>query len=211
MTVESILDIAFSVTTAVIAGIALFQTKKQIQLSNRQQLFDRRLNKYLFVKELLSLYSQHRSLIVNKPDIYQMVDYQFSWLTNCSALESMNLAMISPLSQGEQKVFLQKCETLEKSAIEITLLWESNASKLISQFVEQYKELLEAMYHQQILLNKLHAENIERPMLGDTFKKRAKEGAELVKLITVIEVIDTTYNKIVDTKAEEKLIESIKL
>ena len=211
MTVESILDIAFSVTTAVIAGIALFQTKKQIQLSNRQQLFDRRLDKYLFVRELLSLYSQHRSLIVNKPDIYKMVDYQFSWLTNCSALESMNLAMISPLSQGEQKVFLQKCETLEKSAIEITLLWESIASKLISQFVEQYKELLEAMYHQQILLNKLHAENREQPMLGDTFEKRAKEGAELVKLISVIEVIDTTYNKIVETKAEEKLIESIKL
>lgn len=104
MTIESILNLILSIITVLTAEIALFQTRKQIKLSNQQQLFDRGLDKYLLFKEMLSLYSQHRSLIADNPNIYKVVDFPFNQLTNCSTLESMCSIIKSPLNQEFQKV-----------------------------------------------------------------------------------------------------------
>ena len=48
-------DTWLSLLAVVISMIALWQTHRQIKLSNKQQLFDRRLSDYLIVKGLLDL------------------------------------------------------------------------------------------------------------------------------------------------------------
>ena len=201
----------FSVITATLAIIALFQTRKQLQLSNRQQLFDRRLDKYILIKELLSLYSQNQNLINRNPEICEMVDFQFSLLTNNSTLEGMNMAMSTPFVQDVQNVFLIKCEMFEKASTEIELIWKNNSMKLMSQFIRQYKDLLIAMYKQQIVLNRLHKENESSPMQLEVFRKKAKEYAEKNGLFSAINAIDVTYNEIINKKAEQRLIKSIRL
>ncbi len=201
----------FSVITGTLAIIALFQTRKQLQLSNRQQLFDRRLDKYILIKDLLLLYSHNQNLINKDPEICEMVDFQFSLLTNNSTLESMNMAMSTPLVQDVQNVFLIKCEMLEKAATEIELIWKNNSMKIMSRFIRQYKDLLTAMYKQQIILNRLHKENESSPMQLEVFQKKAKGYAEKIGLFSVIENIDVTYNEIINTKAEQRLIKSIRL
>ena len=65
-----------SIIAVCLSIIALFQTQKQIKLSNKQQLFDRRIDKYLLFKDLLSLYNGNRHLFVDKDSIYTMVDFQ---------------------------------------------------------------------------------------------------------------------------------------
>lgn len=47
MSHSEIVNIAVSIVSIIIALVAIFQTKQQIALSNKQQLFDRRLSCFL--------------------------------------------------------------------------------------------------------------------------------------------------------------------
>ena len=48
-----IVEIMLTIAAVVISIIALVQTKKQITLSNKQHLFDRRLEKYTIIEDIL--------------------------------------------------------------------------------------------------------------------------------------------------------------
>lgn len=204
-------DTWISITAVCLSIIALFQTQKQIKLSNKQQLFDRRLEKYLLFRDLLALYKRNNQLFVDKDSICEMVDFQFSMLTNCSALERMCAAIDKPLHDEDHKIFLKKLEMLEKNAVELELLWNSKAGRTAGYFVKQYKELLMSMYKQQILLNHLHKQNVEHPMKLEEFQQRAKESASETDLFDNIEKLDSIYHSIVVEKIEEELADGIKL
>lgn len=204
------LDFWLSVIAVVVAVVALFQTNKQIKLSNKQQLFNRRLEKYLLIKELLSLYSGNRFLI-NTGDICESVKYVFVWLTNSSRLESMCFVMETPLKQEEQNIFLTKCEMLEQSAMEIELIWGGKVGHIMGQFVRQYKELLRAMYRQQIMLDGLHDDRKKEPMPLEVAQKQIREKAEKFGLFSCVEGLEKTYQIIINKNAEEYLKRSMKL
>lgn len=59
-------DNIFSVITAITAIAAIWQTHKQLKISNRQHLFDKRMEKFLICTGLLSLYSENKMLIKEK-------------------------------------------------------------------------------------------------------------------------------------------------
>jgi putative flippase GtrA len=60
MNYSEIISISVSVISIIIALIALFQTNRQISLSNKQQLFDRRLSRYLEFNTIYSLYTANK-------------------------------------------------------------------------------------------------------------------------------------------------------
>ena len=70
MTTENIINIITSIitclatiTSSVLAVVAIFQTKKQIELSNKQNLFKDRVTGYLILKGLINLYNENRKQI----------------------------------------------------------------------------------------------------------------------------------------------------
>lgn len=121
MTASDIINLCLTIVTIIIAIVALWQTQKQTKLSNMQQLFDRRLEQFHLIKELLSLYEQERDFLKDMC-ISESVASHFIFLTNNSRLESMASVMSNPLGKEEKVNFLTKCEQLEKSAIETTLI-----------------------------------------------------------------------------------------
>ena len=61
---QFIQDNIFSIMTAIIAIIALWQTHKQIKLSNKQYLFESRVKKYTLANGLIQLYEDNKSLLI---------------------------------------------------------------------------------------------------------------------------------------------------
>lgn len=90
---EIVINVLLSIVSLTIALVAIFQTKKQIALSNKQLLFDRRLEKYIIIKDLLLLFANNRERIVDKKDLARCLDFQFSLLTNVSYLSDMIFAL----------------------------------------------------------------------------------------------------------------------
>lgn len=87
MSYSEIINICVSVISIFIALLALFQTKRQIALSNKQQLFDRRLSCYLEFNTIYSLYTSNKQHLKDDNVFYHTNDMMFSRLTNCSNLE----------------------------------------------------------------------------------------------------------------------------
>lgn len=214
---DNILNVLLSAVSLIIALIAIFQTQKQIKLSNKQHLFDRRLEKYMVIKDLLSLFSKNREHVVDKKDLAQCLDLQFSWLTNVTYLSDMTFAINDTLNSEKQNILLSKCEMLEKNSVEISVLWNDEIGKVFSSFIKTYKEMLFKMYQQQICIDSIRKFNeeqngiIELMIDLDTFKERTIKNANNICLFEKIKELDSIYDKIIDEKLEQELIESLEL
>ena len=214
---EIVINVLLSIVSLTIALVAIFQTKKQIELSNKQHLFDRRLEKYIIVKDLLSLFTDNRKLIVGKNEVLRCLDFQFSQLVNVSYLSDMIFAIKEPLKSDKQNVFLSKCEMLEKYAVEISLLWDNDIGQIFSEFVKTYKELLNKLYQQQVCINGLKKDREEQNYIGnsvidlDTYEKKTLKNAKEIKLFETIQNLDDIYRRIINENLEEKLIDDLKL
>lgn len=73
-----------SLITGLTAVIALVLTLMQIRLSNKQSLFERRLECYLKIDGLMQLYKENQKLLEaeRKDEPLFAVDLEFLWLTN---------------------------------------------------------------------------------------------------------------------------------
>lgn len=199
-------DTWISLAAIIISVIALFINVRQISFSNKQHLFDRRLEKYLLFKDLLGLYKDNRNLLLNNKDICEFVDFDFALFTNCSWLETITNAIDNPLGKMH-KLYLTKMEMLKKYATEIELLWDTEAGKLAATFTKQYKDLLTTMYKQKIII-----ESARKVQLStDDFIKRTREKAEEIGLFKIIDEIDRTFCKITEKNVEQNIVKSIRL
>lgn len=214
---EIVINILLPIVSLIIALVAIFQTKKQIELSNKQHLFDRRLEKYIIIKDLLLLFANNRELIVDKKDLTGCPDFQFKLLTNVSYLSDMIFAIKEPLNSDKQNIFLTKCEMLEKYAVEISLLWDNDTGKIFGEFIKTYKEVLFKLYQLQIYIshiddyNKKQNNILELMMDSNEFDKRTSETEKRIKLFETINELDRIYNRIINENLEQKLIDDLKL
>ena len=81
-----------SIITAIAAIVALILSVKQSRLSNKQQLFERRLRAYMLANGLISLCKDNYGWISAKREERPQLenDWNFMWLTNNSYMKAGN-------------------------------------------------------------------------------------------------------------------------
>lgn len=136
------IGIIFSVITSIIAILALVQTNRQMKLSNKQQLFDRRLKIYTTVHGLLELYAQNRNMfeLDKKDEIQYTLDYEYKWLTNNTFMAEICDVIDDPLEINYRRTFMKKCEELQALAMEAQFVFQNGNIKSYSDFLIYYKE-----------------------------------------------------------------------
>ena len=100
-------DVWLSVIAIAVSVIALWQTQRQIKLSNKQYLFDRRLSAYLTIKDLLGSYltqKENRTLSDNDEFVFN-IKMTWYFLMGNLYLESVSNAIEYPISSLEGKEF----------------------------------------------------------------------------------------------------------
>lgn len=206
----------FSIITAVIAIIALFQTHVQIKISNKQFLFDKRLDKYLLAKGLLELYKDNEKLLDYNScpdDEAIIVDYQFINLTNNNYLKDITCIINEPKNNDFKNEFLVKIEELKGLSTEIRFLFPNKNGQLLENFIMKYQNILMELYKYQIILDLMMDDAIPRKN-KPTYIELQKEYGELEhrhRLYNAINELKKSYYEVLDKKAINKIEKSIKL
>lgn len=206
----------FAIITASIAIIALLQTHKQIKISNKQYLFDKRLSKYPLANGLLELYNDNENLLDytdyldDKPII---VDSQFINLTNNNYLKDITCIIKEPKNDEFKNNFLVKIEELKKLSNEIKFLFHDNSGVLLGNFIIEYQNVLMELYKYQIVLDSMMNDNIPRKN-KPPYNELQKNYGELKhrhRLYNAIDNLKKSYNEVVSKRVINKIEKSIKL
>ena len=213
MNYSEIISISVSVISIIIALIARFQTNRQISLSNKQQLFDRRLSCYLEFNTIYSLYTENKLQLKDESTFYHTNDLVFSWLTNCADLEKMVLAVANPLHQNEQKTLLTKYEQLKNDAIEISMVFDGNAAEIAGEFVSSFADLLKAMYQQQVFISNLKEQEgrDKTPLYLENYEEKCRKMAASLGLFELRDNLEYLDGEIVRQKVLDKMKNSLRL
>lgn len=202
----------FSVITAITAIVAIGQTRKQIKNSNKQHLFDKRIKKFLICTGLLSLYSENKKLIKEEnKDVPLEVTMLFSGLTNNVYLKDIGNIIGDAHNEKLRIDFLIKLEELYKVAIEIELIFPRRHSKILKEFILEYRSLLQKLYKYRCVLEKIEKENDKKPQEFVKLQKIFPEEKYKEDLYDTYRNIETIYIKIVEKNIIEKVKKQIKL
>lgn len=201
-----------SVVTALVAIIALIQTRQQIKLSNKQHLFDKRLENYLIATGLIQLYRSNCIHFDDERDkpIFS-IDLKFSWLTNNTYLEGITRAIENPLEDPKHKELLIKLENLKNVDAKIKFLFYGKSSVLLGDFVLRYQELLFAMYQYKIILDKMKEVGRNYKLTLEESQERVSEKKHRIKLQEAFDNLKEADSMLKKENAEEQIKKQIKL
>lgn len=211
-TINFIEDNIFSVITAITAIVAIWQTHKQLKISNKQHLFDKRIEKFLICTGLLSLYSENKMLIKEeKKDVPLEVTMLFSGLTNNVYLKDIGTIINDTHNEKIRIDFLIKLEELYKVASEIELIFPRKHSKLLKEFILEYRNLLQRLYSYRCVLEKIEKKNEEKPQEFTKLQKIFPEEKYKEDLYDTYRNIEKIYIEIQEKNIIEKVKKQIKL
>ena len=203
---ESIINITISAITCsttilslIIAIAALFQSYKQIKVSNKQNLFKERLKSYLIIKGLVQLYIDNKGIIEEEKGdkIYFSSDFVLGCLINNSYLEIMGNVINKPLHQEEQKEFLRKIEELKNEAEKTKFIYNKKVSNYLYEFIKAYAELLMQLYKYMVLIDFMRSRQSRDPVKKDIneIAEEVNEEDHRAKLVEKFEnVIKAFHN-----------------
>ncbi|WP_054198879.1 hypothetical protein [Clostridium baratii] len=201
-----------SVITAIVAIIALVLTLRQIKLSNKQHLFDKRMENYLIAMGLIQLYENNHRIFNEKEDgpLFAL-DYDFALLTNNTYLEQITPVIDNPLKGANHKNFLIKLEDLNEVGTKIKFLFSKNEAKVLSDFVFSYRKVLFSMYQYQITLNKMHEINRDHKLSLEEIQQVANEPEQRIKLQKDFQNLKQVYELLKKKNIEKYIEKQIKL
>lgn len=186
---DVIVEIVLSTITALTAIVAVFISIAGIKKSNKQSLFDRRLNVYLNIKWMTSLCDENNMLAKtyindSKDGPLLSIDFMFNLMTNCSYLEEVQGLLSHTLESEYQRKFLLKLESLKSLCEEARLIFSENIGSALGDFIYYYEEMLLSMYKYQIALdgmNRKYGENNKLPN-NDKLENACRE--KLIKYLS---------------------------
>lgn len=141
--------------SAIVAIIALLISCYQARLSNKQSLFNRRLNIWITVDKLMSVYANNAENLKHDDEPQMAIDLLFVWLTNTTYLQSISASINKVLDADLQLKLHLKLDEMRSLAMEARFCFKGKSGEAIAEFIEAYQSLLFSMYQYQVLFNKM--------------------------------------------------------
>ena len=202
-----------TVMTSVAAVVAIGVSVHQIRLSNKQQLFERRLKAYMMANSIISLCKENYVFLSEKRKAEPQFanDLIFVWLTNNTYMEGQAEAIEHPLEQPFHKELLKKREELRNMAMEFEFIFKGNVASLYSNFLRDYENALAVMYQYQIIIKKMEEENGKHPNTSEVLSKMFSEEEYRDRLYDALGKLKVSYDTVSQEKNDKQLRKQLAL
>ena len=202
-----------TVMTSVAAVVAIGVSVHQIRLSNKQQLFERRLKAYMMANSIISLCKENYVFLAEKRKAEPQFanDLVFVWLTNNTYMEGQAEAIEHPLEQPFHKELLKKREELRNMAMEFEFIFKGNVASLYGNFLRDYENALAVMYQYQIIIKKMEEENGKHPNTSEVLSKMFSEEEYRDRLYDALGKLKVSYDTVSQEKNDKQLRKQLAL
>lgn len=200
-----------SIISAVIAVVALFQTQRQIKLSNKQQLFDRRLTDYLIANDIIN--SQIKNFLKNE-QIFDATQILFNMMTPEFFASVKNITDVVASYRDKEiiNLFYTRLQELKKVGEEIVIIFDKENGKLIKEFFEAYSDTA-GIVQTYLAFQYLQESNISFSVPDDPLSKNPRAYVDKKRKDAVVEFdkLKTTYETLEKSKVMDNLPKYLKL
>ncbi len=202
-----------TVMTSVAAVVAIGVSVHQIRLSNKQQLFERRLKAYMMANSIISLCKENYVFLSEKRKAQPQFanDLVFVWLTNNTYMEGQAEAIEHPLEQPFHKELLKKREELRNMAMEFEFIFKGNVASLYGNFLRDYENALAVMYQYEIIIRKMKEENEKYPHTSEVLSKMFSEEEYRDRLYDALGKLKVSYDTVSQEKNDKQLRKQLAL
>ena len=202
-----------NVMTSVAAVVAIGVSVHQIRLSNKQQLFERRLKAYMMANSIISLCKENYVFLSEKRKAEPQFanDLVFVWLTNNTYMEGQAEAIEHPLEQPFHKELLKKREELRNMAMEFEFIFKGNVASLYGNFLRDYENALAVMYQYEIIIRKMKEENEKYPHTSEVLSKMFSEEEYRDRLYDALGKLKASYDAVSQEKNDKQLRKQLTL
>lgn len=142
--------------SAIEAIIALLISCYQARLSNKQSLFNRRLNLWITVDKLMSVYANNAKNLEHDDEPQMAIDLLFVGLTNTTYLQSISASINHVLDADHQLKLHLKLDEMRSLAMEARFCFKGKSGDALADFIEDYQALLFSIYQYQIMVKRMH-------------------------------------------------------
>lgn len=202
-----------TVMTSVAAVVAIGISVHQIRLSNKQQLFERRLKAYMMANSIISLCKENYVFLSEKRKAEPQFanDLVFVWLTNNTYMEGQAEVIEHPLEQPFHKELLKKREELRNMAMEFEFIFKGNVASLYGNFLRDYENALAVMYQYEIIIRKMKEENEKYPHTSEVLSKMFSEEEYRDRLYDALGKLKVSYDTVSQEKNDKQLRKQLAL
>lgn len=202
-----------TVMTSVAAVVAIGVSVHQIRLSNKQQLFERRLKAYMMANSIISLCKENYVFLSEKRKAEPQFanDLVFVWLTNNTYMEGQAEAIEHHLEQPFHKELLKKREELRNMAMEFEFIFKGNVASLYGNFLRDYENALAVMYQYEIIIRKMKEENEKYPHTSEVLSKMFSEEEYRDRLYDALGKLKVSYDTVSQEKNDKQLRKQLAL
>ena len=196
-----------SIVTITATIIALFQTSRQIKLSNRQSLFDRRISLIIYAKTIYCLLGNSRFSLEKREEGVQFgIAIPFCEITNSSIFEEMANVVSNPLKQPFHRSFLAKKEEIVSKSYEIKMVFKKDDANDLSCLLVCYSELLQSMYKYIIALSDMEKYKNEPSFDYKNWEPELEQRADLFsKIKEAYEAFDNVKKRNLFAQLEKEI------
>lgn len=190
---------------------AIILSCKQINLSNKHALFDKRLKNYLLFIELLAFYEQSLDFLLIKDYKEYDLDKIFLYLTNSKELRKCRDYFNDINNKDKEIIFYEEIEYLKIESLSAELLWNKTLNYYLSDFIKYYSILLEEILKNKKL--KILTDNLFQngELTKIEYEFQINELKEHENINITLNKLNLIYNKINENNIINKIKEELKV